>query len=1286
MYEEFLSRPVRACPNLSDLGGGKDENWHTMGEKLLSYVSTKFDERQKEFIQTCLHAKAEFQIHGVYEQHVGQCLRTQKLKQIKFPNGQYNLARVHKNYDNKKFNVERPFFVNTLDENEHQIAALITFPSEEYTSQYAELLYAYIKLNLQMVLDGRKEIVFYEGEDTETRIAAAFDLEIDEAEELYAHYFEGDRIRQYFYPQAMLAFSDWSGLDQVLFGHEVIKDGDIVVIGYVDQLRSTLISEYGFSEVGSEVGFRFFGPGNLFGVTVLLSRDEKKRLVLLGFRHSFWGKTAAKIVRSCVEVGAKEIVYVAKAGTRTGPHSLDEKQNKHYLCLIGNNYLIWDGDANNPEGEVRKVNLGDGKVSLANFFAEEKYSKNSSKNHLSVPTVMGEDFLQYQTYGSYNPSTIDNEISYIAEEIADFQSKSNKDNITFTCIHFITDLVASRLNIETVSHEVGLDGDKLDLPAKEEFWGVAANRLAMHVNQNGIEHDGSSLHLPLHNIEQNGIFVRYPNQSGRATTSRVEFEKSEEILSLVDIEGDENARFFDALEGLAPGSNILVCGEAGVGKTVVAECTYNYLSFAYDLNRISSPPYYIDLLSFEKKIIAESSSPVQIVSDILKDLEDELEKSGTRVIIFDGFDPMSSLSSAFKELMESHKHSIVRKSCTCIYFSRIYRSAKQLYRDRSKLLGMDLGPITNFHIGPISDKSGNVSLPSERLAGISQLLTGLDENIVQEAASRIGEWPEFSANLRLINLVLEAEKETSTPLSSPTNFFSEFLSFYLKDNAEGLDIGRLKSLSAQRAYSFVVEGSAFEVTTAEDVLIKRISTQSTEMLCYLSAVWLDTLIFDRPAYDVDRVFPHLINKYTKDLLRLRSGEDAFKPLEALILADRSSLRLKSFVIYLLGRINDRSVTEKCKSLLQSLRRSVVLSEDPDQEELIFDRSINISLIYLGESSRQYICAMLESHARDVINRGFHLAYYGDVDYFSDTDMLSRVDLNTAFPRTMASLRGNLVGLRANRDLENLSAYTLFSLAFARIETASAVPLEIIAELVEFAENDLILRASLFPEVVDFVENCVSFFKASVPPHAFAFEQVSKLKRTPRAGWNDSTSGRRVDEPESVFSHIGSVVYMAVAYLPETEVVRKKAHDGEMDTEYSEYSKDQIIRMLAVHDIGEFGTGDIPSFLKTESDKQAEANYLRRIALLSRLNDTQKQVRYSPLVEAVWVEFAEKNSLNAKIANDLDKIECLCQLQAYRNQPEGSDIRDFNVFRDSLIDKVSTELGKVLLSHFTEHSA
>ncbi|MGE4354003.1 MAG: HD family hydrolase [Oscillospiraceae bacterium] len=88
-------------------------------------------------------------------------------------------------------------------------------------------------------------------------------------------------------------------------------------------------------------------------------------------------------------------------------------------------------------------------------------------------------------------------------------------------------------------------------------------------------------------------------------------------------------------------------------------------------------------------------------------------------------------------------------------------------------------------------------------------------------------------------------------------------------------------------------------------------------------------------------------------------------------------------------------------------------------------------------------------------------------------------------------------------------------------------------------------------------------------------------------------------------------------------------------EFSEADMDKVLKMCLLHDIGEAFTGDIPSFLKTESDEAAENiqvdNFVKNLPAYFR--------------EELIPLFHEMNALEtpeARIYKALDKMEAILQ--------------------------------------------
>lgn len=152
-------------------------------------------------------------------------------------------------------------------------------------------------------------------------------------------------------------------------------------------------------------------------------------------------------------------------------------------------------------------------------------------------------------------------------------------------------------------------------------------------------------------------------------------------------------------------------------------------------------------------------------------------------------------------------------------------------------------------------------------------------------------------------------------------------------------------------------------------------------------------------------------------------------------------------------------------------------------------------------------------------------------------------------------------------------------------------------------------------------------------------EVYNLKCIKRQGW--LRPGRELcsNNVESVSDHSWCTAMLALLLLPNTSVEYQiKYHPCEG------YNKDQIIKMLIVHDLAEAYTGDIP---KEEKNKQDEKNENDRFRFYKQLNlsiGLKSDDLYSLLEE-----FSACKTLNSMIAKDIDQLECYLQLYFYRKE-------------------------------------
>ena len=123
-------------------------------------------------------------------------------------------------------------------------------------------------------------------------------------------------------------------------------------------------------------------------------------------------------------------------------------------------------------------------------------------------------------------------------------------------------------------------------------------------------------------------------------------------------------------------------------------------------------------------------------------------------------------------------------------------------------------------------------------------------------------------------------------------------------------------------------------------------------------------------------------------------------------------------------------------------------------------------------------------------------------------------------------------------------------------------------------------------------------------------------------------------------HSWGACILAMLFLPDSQKDYHKMYENE---ECDGYNKNRIINMLLVHDMAEAYTGDIPYGLKTEQDKEIEKARWNYYASLSKFS----AFKNFAVMNKLWEEYEGRDSINAKIAKDIDQIESYIQLAMYK---------------------------------------
>ena len=158
-----------------------------------------------------------------------------------------------------------------------------------------------------------------------------------------------------------------------------------------------------------------------------------------------------------------------------------------------------------------------------------------------------------------------------------------------------------------------------------------------------------------------------------------------------------------------------------------------------------------------------------------------------------------------------------------------------------------------------------------------------------------------------------------------------------------------------------------------------------------------------------------------------------------------------------------------------------------------------------------------------------------------------------------------------------------------------------------------------------------------------------LKRTQRTGWVDVG----VYQPESVADHTFRTAFLCMLYADMEDLDPLK-----------------LLRMALIHDLPEAIIGDLMPSQKTAKTKQNEETAIHDI--IGLLPEKQRE-NYL----AVWNEYQEGKTKEAKVVRQLDKIEMALQAKEYKKF--GSANKSLERFIKSAKDVTACPELKRLLS-------
>lgn len=430
------------------------------------------------------------------------------------------------------------------------------------------------------------------------------------------------------------------------------------------------------------------------------------------------------------------------------------------------------------------------------------------------------------------------------------------------------------------------------------------------------------------------------------------------------------------------------------------------------------------------------------------------------------------------------------------------------------------------------------------------------------------------------------------------------------------------------------------------------------------------------------VFTALVNKFIKELLNIKFKAEQILIVNNMIKSYPSlDNSMQSQICYILGRIQDNNakinakkfLIEQWENIYQRLfEKNILKVHDNITNSLILFRTISISLILIGCDTKweDFLQCILYNEKLNQINRGFHLEYYEDKSYLNGVSPTYLDDKSVPVCRTMSFLIDSINKKISSKTALNKSVYldiiTLFSIYQYRIDDTDFVMMY--HDKIKGITNSISVSSKIESKIIKNYNRIISELIEVQSPVKYILTELNALKTRKRQGWVE----RKVNYPESLADHMYGCYIIGTFLLPNniSQCVDYKIPDIE---KYSEYSKEHILQMLLLHDLAEAKDGDIITQKKNELDVKKEDlrfDYYQYLCSFPKIYGLG-------IKKELWNEFSTNSTINAQIANDLDKIEPVIQAFFYRSH--GNEI-NLDEWIEYAKNHVSTSLINQLLQY------
>ena len=159
--------------------------------------------------------------------------------------------------------------------------------------------------------------------------------------------------------------------------------------------------------------------------------------------------------------------------------------------------------------------------------------------------------------------------------------------------------------------------------------------------------------------------------------------------------------------------------------------------------------------------------------------------------------------------------------------------------------------------------------------------------------------------------------------------------------------------------------------------------------------------------------------------------------------------------------------------------------------------------------------------------------------------------------------------------------------------------------------------------------------------------TQQLKLTPRTGWVN----HGVDKPESIADHMYRMSLMAM--------VAAKEMPG--------LDQNRCVKLALIHDLAEAIVGDITPHDPVSKEEKAKME----ADAMAKIRDMLGDSLGGEEVEALWHEYEDQVTDEAKLLKDLDKLEMIMQAGEY----ERAQGKNLSQFFESTAGRFTTPVGR-----------